>query len=271
MRFVAHALSSSPPPLVPARTEREWMTRTDQRFAYRCIPLSFANASGWEVLSPVRFAATWDGGTTKAAVQLEPLDGDPALLRLATSHFGHGILTFHTDYLFRTEPGWGTLVRGAPNWPKDGMVALEGLVETDWLPFPFTMNWIFTRPGRVVFEKDEPIAFVTPVPHILLETITPEIVPISSDPELEADYRAWSEARFNFNAALAKGDPVARKKGWQRHYVRGETPTGGTALDTHRSKRRLKTPVQATSAPPLVPSLDLFGWADAEAEAGSDA
>ena len=30
---------------------------------------------------------------------------------------------------------------------------LAGVVETDWLPFPFTMNWLFTQPGRVRFEK----------------------------------------------------------------------------------------------------------------------
>ena len=36
------------------------------------------------------------------------------------------------------------------------MQPLVGLIETDWLPFPFTMNWVFTRPGRVRLEKGEP-------------------------------------------------------------------------------------------------------------------
>jgi Family of unknown function (DUF6065) len=30
--------------------ERAWMDATDQRFAYRCLPLNIANAHGWEIL-----------------------------------------------------------------------------------------------------------------------------------------------------------------------------------------------------------------------------
>ena len=49
------------PEIVPARAARAWMDATDQRYAYRCLPLSIANASGWEVLCPVGFEASWRG------------------------------------------------------------------------------------------------------------------------------------------------------------------------------------------------------------------
>ena len=71
------------------------------------------------------------------------------------------MLTFHPGYLFRTPPGWSMWAMGPPNHIKDGIQPLAGLVETDWLPFPFTMNWIFTRPGTVRFEKGEPFCFIT--------------------------------------------------------------------------------------------------------------
>jgi hypothetical protein len=51
------------------------------------------------------------------------------------------VLSFHPGYLFRTDPEWAVWCRGAPNSHKDGIVALDGLIETDWLPFFFTMNW----------------------------------------------------------------------------------------------------------------------------------
>ena len=40
---------------------------------------------------------------------------------------------------------------GPPNHVKDGIQPLVGLVETDWLPFPFTMNWHLhpARPGAL--------------------------------------------------------------------------------------------------------------------------
>ena len=60
----------------------------------------------------------------------------------------YGVVTFHPGYLFRTPDGWSMHGHAAPpNHVKDGIQPLVGLVETDWLPFPFTMNWIFTRPG----------------------------------------------------------------------------------------------------------------------------
>jgi hypothetical protein len=39
------------------------MDDTNQRFAYRCIPLSIANASGWEIVLPFSFSAVWNGGS----------------------------------------------------------------------------------------------------------------------------------------------------------------------------------------------------------------
>ena len=52
--LVCYRLHPSPPPLVPARSARGWMEETPDRFAYRCTPLSIANASGWEISRPAR-------------------------------------------------------------------------------------------------------------------------------------------------------------------------------------------------------------------------
>jgi hypothetical protein len=245
MRFTAHALTSTPLPLVPARSDRAWMDSTRERFAYRCTPLTLANSSGWEILSPLRFSVRWNGGRSQDAIKFDPLESDPALLKCVFSHFGDGIITFQTNYLFQTEPDWGTLVRGAPNWPKDGIVALEGFVETDWLPFSFTVNWMFTRPCNVIFEKGEPIAFVAPVQRTVLETIEPEIVPIQSNPKLLEEFTVWSKSREQFCQRLAKGDVQTVKQGWQKYYMRGQMPNGELAPESHRVRRRLAEPRNA--------------------------
>ncbi len=260
MRLLVHPLSTELPELVPARSNRAWMDATGQRFAYRCIPLSLANGSGWELLNPTPFSATWNGKDDTNAIRLEGLEGAP-LPRLAASHFGHGILTFHTNYLFRTPPGWGLMVRGSPNNPKDGIQALEGLVETDWLPFPFTMNWRFTRRGTVYFEAGEPFAFITPAPHTLLNEITPEITPLESNPALAQEYRAWRDSRAQFNQALAAQQPEAVKQGWQRYYVKGATATGESAPPHHLSARKLNTPTPTPTPQPLPTTLE-ESWAE---------
>ena len=197
------------PQIVPGNPERDWMDATTNRFAYRCTPLPIANSSGWDVLIPFSLEITWTGGNQTGDLILRSDEASVAVEQVAGSVFGHGIVTFHPGYLFRTSPGWALTVRGAPNTVKDGIVALEGLVETDWLPFPFTMNWRFTRPGTVRFEKGEAFCFFSPVPHCILEEIKPERVTFSSEPELRAAYDEWRRLRAEFQAKIASRDPVA--------------------------------------------------------------
>ena len=72
--------------------------------------------------------------------------------------------------VFRTEPGWNLFVGGSPNEPKDGLYPLSGVIETDWAPYSFTMNWQFTRPDHwISFEEGEPFCFLYPVQRGLLE------------------------------------------------------------------------------------------------------
>ena len=62
MKLIAYLPEGDHIDIRPAPVERPWMEATDQRFAYRCLPLNIANAFGWEILCPSAFTAGWDGG-----------------------------------------------------------------------------------------------------------------------------------------------------------------------------------------------------------------
>jgi hypothetical protein len=238
-RLVCYRLDPRAAAIVPGRREREWMDRTNDHYAYRCLPLTMANTSGWELTSPFDFEVTWNGSPELDAITAHATNLDPNALRaFVTSHFGHGILTFHTGWLFRPSPGWGLWVRGAPNFAKDGIQALDGMVETDWLPFPFTMNWRFTRPCTVRFRTGDPFCFVTLCPHALLDEVAPERASIDDDPKLKADYAEWGRSRAEFNKLLREGDAAAVAKKWQRSYFQGKASDGEVPF--HVNKRRLK-------------------------------
>ena len=165
------------------------------RHPYRCLPLSMANTTGWEILCPFGFEAEWDGGPGAEAIRFRP-DPDATLFdHFAASHFTHGVITFHTGWLFRTPPGWALRASGSPNRFKHGLSPLEGLVETDWLPYPFTMNWAFTAPGKVRFEKGEPFCFIQPVEHRRIEAFEPVRVAMDDDADLARQYETWKETR----------------------------------------------------------------------------
>jgi hypothetical protein len=214
-----------------------------ERHPYRCLPLSIANTSGWELLTPMSFTAEWNGGTHQQDIKLTADHPHPDFHKHAQSHFSHGVLTFHSGYLFRTPPGWSMWVMGPPNHVKDGIQPLSGVVETDWLPFPFTMNWVFTRPGKVRFEKGEAFAFITLLEDKTLHEIQPVIRRMDKNPELRHQYDVWEKHRSEFNQKIFRQDPEATKQAWQRYYFKGEFPEEvAPARQDHVNKRRLKAP-----------------------------
>ena len=242
MELQCYPVHPQPPDLVPGRAQRDWMDNHHNRHPYKCLPLTMANTTGWELLCPIGFTAEWNGGPSQADITLTPERPSPYFHDFAQSHFAGGVVTLHTHYLFRTPPGWAIWVSGAPNHVKDGIQALTGLVESDWLPFPFTMNWRFTRPGRVRFLKGEPFCFITMMEHRKLEAVQPVVRPMESDLVLKGQFDAWNKQRGEFNARLAKRDPQTVKEAWQRFYFKGELPDdSGPAPADHVNKRRLKT------------------------------
>lgn len=247
MDLIAYRIGEPPhPEIVPAPVERAWMGATNQGFAKRCLPMLMANTAGWWLLNPHRFVAVWNGDRGPGDTALYWLTGDGP--RMTSTLFGHGILTWHVPYLFRTPAGVNLHVRGPANWPKDGASPCEGIVETDWATATFTMNWQLTRPYQpVLFAEGEPFCQIAPVGRGALDEWTPIVRPIASDPDLAAAHAAWAESRIRFNEDLQRPGSDAQQQGWQRHYVRGVTVDGDPA-PAHETKQRLRPFVDRSRA-----------------------
>jgi hypothetical protein len=232
-------LDIRPPPV-----ERDWMEASRQRFAYRCLPLSTANAHGWELLCSAGFGATWNGEPGMDAITIIP---DSGAATPALSNFGHGVLTFHVSCIFRSEPGFDLMVQGPVNRPKDGIGPLSGIIETDWSPYTFTMNWLFTRPNTTIrFEKGEPYCHVFPIQRAVLETVNPELCLLSEEPALKQQFEQWQHNRSVFNIELRRRGSGAQEQGWQKLYHRGLTPDGSPSNAEHRTRIKLKPFVRSS-------------------------
>ena len=82
MDLTAYIQPGWKPYIRPAPTSRAWMDATSA-FAYRCLPLTIANAHGWELLSPAGLSAIWNGGKGLDDVVLrQPLDNSLLVRRL---------------------------------------------------------------------------------------------------------------------------------------------------------------------------------------------
>jgi hypothetical protein len=250
MKLLCYALQDFAPKLVAARPQRKWMDDFVNRHAYRCLPLAIANAHGWEALCPVPIEINWNGGHASEDISiraLKPLKGGRPIEHFCCSHFTSGIVTFHLQYIFRTDPNWDLLATGSFNRWKENAFPLTGIVETDWLPYPFTMNWQLLRQGRVIFEEDEPFCFFFPVQTRPLIDCELEIHHLTDNRELNREHEAFRMSREEYMRRIRANDRDAWKMGgWQRHYLLGLQPDG-TKVDGHLGKVRLKAPIDCRS------------------------
>jgi hypothetical protein len=240
--------------IVRAPMRRDWMNETESRFAYRCLPMVIANQMGWWILNQVEFEVTWNGGPLTSDVSItmpgeQPGFGEVPADQCVVSNFGTGIITFRIPYLFRTPPGTNLWVRGPANYCKDGVQALEGIVEADWSYSTFTMNWKLTRPNHAIhFAVGEPICQLLPFERQFVEKFHPWVDDIQRDEDLARAYVHWTQRRGQFIHDLAIEGSEAQKQQWQHEYFEGLSPAG-TPVEQHQTKLHLAEFVRRSPGP----------------------
>jgi hypothetical protein len=184
--------------LRPAPPRRAWMDA--QPHAYQCLPMVVANQWGWQILCPTDVRATWDGSDDSLGLWVEV---DPKYAPAIKTQFGRGILTFSPPWLFRTPPGWDLLAKGPTNRWKENCTPLEGIIETWWLKYTFTLNWKLIQPGSVTFAKGESLGQLIPIPHETFKESSACELPVQSEPGTAEELLRWRDERRRI-----KYDPV---------------------------------------------------------------
>lgn len=215
-----------------SEVRRNWMDSTPNKFAYRCLPLSIANQCSYDVLSPGKVKATWNGDNSIDGISVE-FEEDCGF-NFASSLFGHGILTFHVDFVITSNEGNCLYVKGPANSHKKNIQALEGVVETFWLPFTFTMNWKFETPCTVEFDVNEPLFTFFPINLKFLESFEALTGNIWDDKSFEAKVNTYSDLRNEF--VTSQKTPTE----WQKFYMQGVTPFLDQKQPNHKTRVDLK-------------------------------
>jgi len=221
--------------------QRNWMDSTPHRYAYRCLPLTIVNQTGWWLNNPVGFTATWHGRTEPGSIDFQFDASAEVWSQWITSQFGEGIITWNTPFLFRTKPrGSRLLVCGPVNYFKTNVQPLTALVESDWISMSFTMNWKIISPHQTVrFELGEPLFQVIPLLTNVcadLESASVTYQRLSDDPELHKLYMNWDHERRKFHEQKFVGNVKSTE--WQKDYFRGVDATGREAQSDHMTRIR---------------------------------
>lgn len=208
--------------VIPAGKKREWMDQEELSYSYYCGPLVAANQLGYNIIYQNETEVIWNENADYSDIEINHIKQDENFCGCGV-HFEIDILTFTFPLLFRTSPGWGLLVSGPANNPIDGLYPLEGLVETNWLPFTFTMNFKIIEKNKLIRIKQyTPICRILPYPLNLNQKTNLTFSNLQDDKKLFADYNAWSKAREDFNDKGTLNSTSNR----QFFYRDGKDPSG---------------------------------------------
>jgi hypothetical protein len=215
---------------------RDWMTQTVQGYAYRCLPMTYANRHGWCIKLLQDVEVIWDGSVGAQGTKIvcgREQDG----IVFADNGTGNGVVTFHFNAIPRTSKDWNLWIMGAPNLVIPGASPLSGIVESDWMFSSPTANWKITEPNKlIVFKKEDPVIFFIPIHKTELEDFTLEHKDIDYDSE---EYKHFIE-----HAEWRQKNDEGKEESFGKAYLRG-VRTDRTKPDwdhNHKTKLRLNEP-----------------------------
>jgi len=185
--------TQNPPTIKQSRLKRDWMDKTYNKHAYRCLPLSEANVNGWEMQLQQDVVVQWDGGNSVPRVlQGEFFEGRAIVIPSII-----GIMSFVTGWAVNTEEGYDTFVSGSPNYFVDGASPLTASIPSSWWPDEFNMNWKITKIGEpVLFEQGMPFVFFNIYKNDLLESCELKVENLWDKPELMASRQSYGDAKM---------------------------------------------------------------------------
>jgi hypothetical protein len=207
--------------LRPSPVRRLWMDELPR--SYQCLPLVIANQWGWQVTCPTDVQVVWDGTPGPDGLRVEV---DEPYRPAIKSQFGAGIVTFSPPWLFRTGPGWDLYLKGPSNRWKPNCIPLEGVIETWWLNYTFTINWKLVEPGTVAFAAGESLGQLVPVPHATFHDATAVEAPIGLlEPDAARELLEWLGRRQQLAGQEVNVHHLYRKaEGIEEHVQRVDVP-----------------------------------------------
>ena len=216
------------------------MDATNQRFAYRCLPLNIANAYGWEVLCNAGFLAMWWGGEGLDSIVIEPgprhhRSGD----QLFWPRHPHLPSTVPVQYRAGRRADGAGADQPAKGWyrralrrDRNRLVAVQLHHELDVHPAGHAGP---LREGRALFSTFFQCgAARSKTSSRSLRCSLPTLTSSAST-------ITWTASRERFNVDLKQPGSEAQSDKWQKLYSRGLAPDGTqAATESHRTRLRLQ-------------------------------
>jgi len=147
-------------------SKRDWF----HKHAYWCLPLTIANQYGFGIRAMQDIELKWNGGVDKTDLKVNYLS-EPNKTQEISSWFGFGVLTIRMCWSFQTPQGINLMTMNPPNMYIDGLINMNGVIETDNLKRDFTFNIRVTRPNHTIrINKGDIVSAFIPIPRYFVDS-----------------------------------------------------------------------------------------------------
>lgn len=205
------------------KIQRDWMDATDNKHAYKCLPVSQANTIGWSVsfLHDIEFI--WDGisDTSDSHVTILKDKGNVAYTTRANA-----TISFQSGLYFKTEQDMSILSISPPNYFIDGASAFTSIISTSFFPDSYPIAWRITKPNTpILIPAGMPVA-----------TLIPISVASLCDVELNIQNRGFIQEPENEILEKAEVWEKIYKEGKFTNFYRDAVKYDGTLIGSHEKK-----------------------------------
>lgn len=206
----------------PMSIKRNWMDVTSEKHAYRCFPVTQANAIGWSLSCVEDIEFTWDGINDQSGDHIE-------IFSPSGSYSGRGqsSVSFNTGLVFKTKPDVSILTINPVNYFDENFETMSSLISTSFYDNPLPLAIKAKKPNeRVVIKAGTPIATIIPISLTNLNNTTIDIV------NYEDNDRSRMNANISYGEAAQKINSAGQWTDWYRDAVN----ENGESLGAHEAK-----------------------------------
>lgn len=204
------------------RVKRDWMDKTWEYHAYKCLPVTITNSIGYEISAPEDIVFIWDGVDDTLPDHITILEGE----KYCSTSRGNATLSFITNIIFETDQNVSMLHMPVPNYFREDFQVFSTIISTSWYRqmMPSVIK-LMKANKEIVIKAGEPLATIIPV----------SLTSFSKD-VLELHSYKTTEEEVNYSKAKSKAyEEKFKGKGFSNWY-RDTTDHLGKQLGSHELK-----------------------------------
>jgi hypothetical protein len=224
--FEVYKSGPNPANVTPLSAKREWMDRTFDKHAYRCLPVTITNQLGWAISFPEDITFMWDGQISTSGDHVKVLSGEKYVLTTR----GQATVSFETGLIFRTPENYSLLTYNVPNVFMRGVSSYTTIISSSFFEGPLPVAIKVTEPFiPITIKANEPVAAVFPISLTEIQNSTLTIKDMKDLPKIKREIPLY------LDEAVKSAQDAAANGGWTDYY-RNAIDYMGNKLGKHEAK-----------------------------------